>query len=159
MLYSHIPRIDEISQRYQDEITIIILAIIIKRFEKAQIPYTKAEISEAYSIPIRLVNSVVDRLCDSGILSTTITKNDTEYAFQPAVDINMITVGYVYRKLRSLGKSNFIPRFSNEFEAALQITNNLTEKAYSLRDCVEVKDIPIELKEIKISHKIIRFNK
>lgn len=151
--------IDEISQRYQDEITIIILAIIIKRFEKAQIPYTKAEISEAYSIPIRLVNSVVDRLCDSGILSTTITKNDTEYAFQPAVDINMITVGYVYRKLRSLGKSNFIPRFSNEFEAALQITNNLTEKAYSLRDCVEVKNIPIELKEIKISHKIIRFNK
>lgn len=142
--------IDEISQRYQDEITIIILAIIIKRFEKALAPYTKAAISEAYAIPIRLVNLVVDRLDDAGIVSTVMTDEDSEYAFQPAVDITIITVGYVYRKLRSLGKSDFVPRFNTEFMAALKITGTLTEKAYSLREDVWVKDIPVELKDIKI---------
>ena len=41
-----------ISRRYRDFISILIMSLIAKRFEKNEPPYTAAEISEEHQIPI-----------------------------------------------------------------------------------------------------------
>lgn len=135
--------INEISERYLNEITIIVLAIITKRFEKAQTPYSKPAMSKAYDIPIRLVGEIIDRLVDAGLLVALAPGEDGMVSYQPAVDPQLMTVGYVFRKLECFGKSSFIPHFTRRFKEALKITNNITEECYVVEDKTHIKDLPV----------------
>lgn len=135
--------INEISDHYLNEITIIVLAIILKRFEKSQTPYSKYTISKVYDIPIRLVGEIIDRLVEAGLLVELAPSEDGMAAYQPAVDPQIITVGYVFRKLESFGKSGFIPHFTHRFREVLKITNNIKEKCYGVEDKTYIKDLPI----------------
>jgi membrane protein len=112
-----------ISKRYLDFVTLSIAYLIIKRFENGENPYTDIEISAKYKIPIRLVKRVLYLLMDTGIVCEI--KDENHYAqYQPAIDINQITVESLFSKIDKKGSENFKidnkEQFLPEWEIILQ---------------------------------------
>jgi membrane protein len=112
-----------ISRRYLDFLTLTIVNLIVKRFETGGKPYTDIDISAHYKIPIRLTKRILYLLMELGIIIEV--KDDNKYAnYQPALDINHITVEYLFSKVDRYGSENFKidnkHKFHPEWEAILQ---------------------------------------
>lgn len=112
-----------ISRRYLDFFTLTIAALIVKRFEKGEPPYTSDELAVESRIPIRLVNRILRELVQLNIINEV--KDDNEYRnYQPALDINQITVNYLFEKIDREGSENFKVdhhrRFRKEWDAILK---------------------------------------
>lgn len=97
-----------ISRRYNDFYTILITSLIAKRFATEKLPLTVDEISEKYSIPIRLTNQIIDLLQELQMISPTPCEDDEEImAYQPAFDINLMSVKLLMSKIDTYGSENF----------------------------------------------------
>ena len=97
-----------ISRRYNDFFTILITSLIAKRFAEKKSPLTVDEISEKHSIPIRLTNQIIDLLQELEIISPTPSEEDEEImAFQPAFDINLMSVKLLMKMIDRYGAENF----------------------------------------------------
>lgn len=89
-------------------LTLLISSLIIKRFVKGEKPYTADELSDAYRIPIRLTTDILYLLTELGIIIEVNYGDDERVAYyQPAIDINQITVGYLFAKMDEYGSENF----------------------------------------------------
>lgn len=97
-----------ISRRYNDFFTILITSIIAKRFATEKLPLTADEISEKHAIPIRLTNQIIDLLQELQIITPTPWSKDEEImAFQPAFDINLMSVNLLMDKIDTYGSEDF----------------------------------------------------
>ena len=97
-----------ISRRYKDFFTLIITSEIVKRFADEKTPLTAEQLSERCKSPSRLTNNILDNLLELNIVSATVSPEDEkETAFQPAVDIQLISVNYLMSKLDKSGSEDF----------------------------------------------------
>lgn len=114
-----------ISRRYKDFITLLIMTLIVKRFEKGHMPYTADELSEHYKIPTKLTGDTIFYLQEVGLIVETPTENDLVAAYIPAIDINHITVSYLFEKIEKHGSEDFMIdtdiQFRKEWETILEI--------------------------------------
>ena len=114
-----------ISRRYKDFLTLLIASLIVKRFEKGEKPYTADELSNAYQIPIRITTNILYMLTELGILTEVMIGNDERILYyQPAIDINKLTVSYLFDRLDRHGSENFKidteGLFNNEWKTLLK---------------------------------------
>lgn len=121
-----------ISRRYRDFVAVTITSLIIKRFVAGENPYTADELSEKYHIPIRLATTVLYQLTELHILTEVKNPHDewTLY-YQPAIDINQITVSSLLKMLDEDGSENFKidnkRHFRKEWEAILRTREEMYE--------------------------------
>lgn len=114
-----------ISRRYKDFIALLIMTLIVKRFEKGLPPYTADELSENYKIPTKLTGDTLFYLQQIGIIVETPTDDALVPAYIPALDINHISVSYLFEKIDKYGSEDFIIdtdiQFRSEWETILAI--------------------------------------
>jgi membrane protein len=131
-----------VSRRYMDFLTIIITTLIIKRFEKGEKPYTADELSDSYRIPIRLTTHILQRLTDMNILSEVYTGYDDRIVhYQPSIDINQISVGYLLRKIDEFGSENFKVDVSKTFKKEWNTLLKTREDLLKPNDNLLLKDL------------------
>ncbi len=121
-----------ISRRYKDFFTLIITSLIVKRFASELAPLTADELSEKCKAPSRLTNNIINKLLEIGVISTTPSSDDDRVmAFQPAVDINLITVNYLMSKIDKKGSEDFMidmnGKYSNHWKALVENRMHLYE--------------------------------
>lgn len=121
-----------ISRRYKDFLTLLIASLIVKRFEKGEKPYTADELSDAYRIPIRLTTDILYLLSELNIIIEVNYGNDDRVPYyQPALDVNKITVSYLLIKLDEYGSENFkidtSRLFSKEWRALLKTREDMID--------------------------------
>lgn len=114
--FMYVDQVREISEKYTGSLSLFITYIIVKRFENGEKPIGIEQISNEYNIPNQLTSKVIYRLVKAGILIETLGKKENVNFFQPALDINQITVSSVQYKLQSIGNSNFLPIQSEAFQ-------------------------------------------
>ncbi|MBI9056728.1 MAG: YihY/virulence factor BrkB family protein [Labilibaculum sp.] len=98
----------EISYDYKRLLSLYILQVIIQNFEKNEEPLHSQEISHRLEMPIRLVREILFNLNNSGLISELVTDTDKQMAYQPAFDINKMTINKVTDVLEKAG-SDKIP--------------------------------------------------
>lgn len=127
-----------ISRRYKDFVILLIMTLIVRRFEKGEVPYTADELSEHHKIPTRLTNNTLFYLQQIGLIAETPTDDDLVSAYIPAIDINQITVGYLFTKMNTYGSEDFVidinTEFKNEWEAILDAKEASTTNPKLLKD-------------------------
>lgn len=96
-----------ISRRYRDYLMIVILRIIIDRFCNSQSPLSANEISTQYNIPIRLVHDHLKLLVDVNLLSEIYVDLHADRRYQPAMDVNKMTLQLVFERVDKFGSENF----------------------------------------------------
>ncbi len=114
-----------ISRRYKDFITVLIMSLIVKRFIKQQTPYTAEDLSEEYQIPLRLTRQVLNNLIEVGFVSEhTDDLKSEKVGFQPAFDVNEMNVALLFERMDTYGSENFkidnTDEFSNEWKVLLE---------------------------------------
>jgi membrane protein len=119
-----------ISRRYKDFLTLLIATLIVKRFAKGEKPYTADDLSDLYRIPLRLTTQILLLLSDLNIIiEVNYGNNDRITHYQPAVDIGMLSVGYLMSKMDEYGSENFKIdtdlRFRNEWNMILKTREDL----------------------------------
>jgi membrane protein len=119
-----------ISRRYKDFFTLLITSLIIKRFINGEKPYTADELSDSYKIPLRVTTQILYLLTELNIINEVIIGDDERVIhYQPAIDINKISVGYLLSKLDEHGSENFkvdsTGLFNREWKAILKTRQDM----------------------------------
>ncbi|WP_298651216.1 YihY/virulence factor BrkB family protein [uncultured Proteiniphilum sp.] len=106
-----------ISRRYRDFFTLMIAAEIVQRFADEKPPLTADQISVRCKVPGRLTNDILSQLLDLKIISVTPSAADERVpAFQPAMDINLITVDRLISQLDEQGSEDFMIDIDGDFQ-------------------------------------------
>ena len=105
------------SRRYKDFVMLYLLNVIIKRFEADEAPLTAHELAIRDHLPIRLVNQLLSRLVETGILREVYVENEEDNTFQPALDTHKISLGMVMKRIDGQGSEHFLQSPSPEMQA------------------------------------------
>jgi membrane protein len=109
--------LNSMSRRYKDFIMLYLLHTIVKRFEADEAPLTAHELAVRDHLPIRLVNQLMSRLTETGILREVYVEGKEERTFQPALDTHKISVGMVIDRIEQQGTEEFLQSPSEEMQA------------------------------------------
>lgn len=120
------------SRRYKDFIMLYLLSIIIKRFEADEAPLTAHELAIRDHLPIRLVNRLLSRMVETGLLREVFTENEEERRYQPALDTHKISVGMVIDRIDAQGTELFLQNPSEEMVNFWENYTKMKEKDTTL---------------------------
>ena len=110
--------LNRMSRRYKDFIMLYLLSIIIKRFENDEAPLTAHELAIRDHLPIRVVNQLVGRLVETGVVREVFQEeDDEEKRFQPALDTHKISIGMVIDRIDAQGAEEFLASPTEEMQA------------------------------------------
>lgn len=123
-----------ISRRYKDFITLIIAVLIVKRFVNGEKPYSTDELSDEYRIPLGITTKVPALLIEVGIIIEVNYGTEERITYyQPAMDTNKLTVGYLLNQIDQCGSENFkidtTGIFREEWSAILKSREDMLQGA------------------------------
>lgn len=130
-----------ISRRYKDYTLFVVLKIIINRFCQAQEPISANQIAVDYNIPIRLVHDHLKLLVDINIISEIYIEQNAERFYQPALDVNLITVHLVLDRINRLGSENFKITDNGAFQEIWQKLETLQEIITAESSKILIRDL------------------
>ena len=104
--YEFEPDRRQISPAFKRLLTLQIAHRVISTFSKGKMPLTASKLSQILEIPIRLVLQLLDELVECEIFSITEIKGNEKLAYQPARDINIITIKSIIEALEQKGVDN-----------------------------------------------------
>jgi len=93
----------DISLHFKKILSLQVAYLLIKQFQKGEKPLTAEKITHLIQIPVHLTSQILDELAESEVISETVDHENHVMAFQPAVDINMLTVKYILDALERRG--------------------------------------------------------
>jgi len=97
------PDSDNISMELKRLFTLQIAYILIKNFSMGVRPLSIYQISESLEMPICLVEELINDLVKCRVISGTANEDDNQILYQPAVDINRLTIYYILDALDQKG--------------------------------------------------------
>ena len=109
--------LEKMSRRYKDCITLYLLSKIVQRFEQEQPPLTAHELATPDRLPLRLVNQLLGRLIETGLICEIRSDEDQERRYQPAMDTHRMTVGMVIGRIDEQGTEEFLAGTSRQMKA------------------------------------------
>ena len=138
--------VKNISLNYRRQVTLVIMAIVARRFQAGKAPVTVSEISERYMLPPNLATDIVIDLQRAGLINfIQAEKEFNEHPLQPARDISNMSAGDVIRCLQNYGQSNFIPDFDHRYAEAIKVGNEIVDAMSSIADSVPITSIDIDV--------------
>jgi membrane protein len=92
-----------VSPRQKKRLSLLVLRSLMNDFIKGVKPRSPEEISLELSLPVRTVHDCLDDLHASGLATEFWDEAEERYVYQPATDINRMTLSFVLDKLDSPG--------------------------------------------------------
>jgi membrane protein len=117
-----------ISPAFKKLLSLQISRLVISRFFKAEPPASAYKISKILEIPIRLAQQILDELVEARILSDTEAQKNKDVSYQPARDINAITINTVIEALEQTGADNIPVAPSAELSRLSEALKTLNEE-------------------------------
>lgn len=122
------------SRRYKDFLTLYLLHRIIQRFEREEEPFMAIELAHENNVPIRLVQQLLNRLVEVGLLRTVYVEQKEERTYQPALDTHKITVGMVIERIDKQGTEEFLRGATPDMQAFWKRYLQLKDEHNSLKN-------------------------
>ena len=119
--YEFEPDLRQISPAFKRLLTLQVANRVISTFSKGKMPLTASKLSQALEIPIRLVQQLLDELVESEIFSITEIKENEKLAYQPARDINIITIKSIIEALEHKGVDNIPVAQTPELQSLAEV--------------------------------------
>lgn len=139
--YEFEPDCLSVSKSFKKLLSLLIVQRLVKKFCKGERPVDASGLSHELEIPVRLVRQILYELSESGVLSEVRNSKDREFAYQPAVDVEKITIKFVLDQLETHG-THGIP------VAKLGELDKLSDRLRQLGELVEKSPANILLKNI-----------
>ena len=126
--YEFEPDCRQISPAFKRLLTLNIAHLVISTFSKGNMPLTASNISQVLEIPIRLVQEILDELVESKFFSNTEIQAYNALAYQPARDINRITIKSIVEALDRKGVDNIPVAQTEELKALSEVLQRFSHE-------------------------------
>jgi membrane protein len=130
-----------ISSRYKNFLTLFITHLVVKQFENQKPPLSSEQIATNYKLPIRLVNQILNQLTEVAVLIEVFHDSSKSKTYQPAIDINQMTVNHVFSKLERNGSELFLTSKNELLDSFWQKTLEIKKQSIEQTNHLLVKDI------------------
>ncbi|UCG28969.1 MAG: YihY/virulence factor BrkB family protein [Bacteroidales bacterium] len=130
-----------ISNRFKRLVSLMITNLIVKNFAVGKKPLTATEISQELKLPIRIVREITYELVEVNIFSESIADNPKERSYQPAVDINIISIDMVLKRLEERGSHHITVSKNKEYMRLSGILESFDESVKKSPSNILLKDI------------------
>jgi membrane protein len=131
-----------ISRRYKDFITVLIMSLVAKRFVNGEPAYSAEEISTEHHIPIRLTRQILDLLNSVNFVAEIqAEKKSEEIRYQPAFDVNQMNVALLFERIDTIGSENFKIDNEDEFGDEWKLLLDYKNEYYDRTSKVLLKDL------------------
>ncbi|MDD5064496.1 MAG: YihY/virulence factor BrkB family protein [Phycisphaerae bacterium] len=104
--YEFEPDCLSVSKLFKKQLSLLIVQRSVKKFCNAEKPVDARWFSHELEIPIRLVRQILYELSEAGVLSEVGNGKYNEFAYQPAVDVEKITIKFVIDRLEQYGTTD-----------------------------------------------------
>ena len=139
--YKFAPDYSEISYRQKKIMILRVVHLLVKRFSRGAPPVTSDQIAKALNVPKSLLNRILAKTKAAGIVSEICFDKGTARAYQPAFNVDLLTVQFVVDKVERHG-IDCLSNFSGpEFEKILDLLKALDESAEKASANVLLKEI------------------
>jgi membrane protein len=105
-----------ISHFHKRALVLLIMNMIVRNFAFGEKPVGAESIGRLLKIPVRLARDILADLTNANLVSVIYEKNQIERLYQPALDINKITVSYVLSRLDKKGMERDIVVRNKDYE-------------------------------------------
>ena len=126
--YEYEPDSRKVSPAFKRILTLHVTHLLVKNFAVGGRPLTDVEIGARLKIPIRLVHNILYDLVQSQVITETTTRAEQEYGYQPARDINTLTIKYVVDAVEHNGTNDIPVTRTGEFAALEQALDKFREE-------------------------------
>ncbi len=122
-------------------LSLVVLHHIIKNFEEGGIPKNNDQLSHELGIPLRLLNDLIFGMVQCGLVSELATDVEKVRSYQPAMDINKLTVEKLYSRLEKIGGDQLIVNESEKLDKIMKIHELMLNSMRESPSNILIKDI------------------
>ena len=130
-----------VSQYQKKALVLMIMNMIIRNFTVGEKPISAEDISGKLKIPVRLVRDILQDLNNAGLVSVIHENEHEERLYQPAMDINKLSISYVLNRLERKGSEHQIFVKSNEFNKITSMLEKFDKLVAQSDSNILVKDL------------------
>lgn len=131
----------KINASFRQLVALAITHLCVKVFHQEEPPQTASEISHALETPIRLVNEVLYDLTEAGVLSEVTGNEERGICYQPALDLEELTIQNVIARLNKKGIDNLPLAKSGAVEKLSECLAGFRDAMINSPGNVRLKDI------------------
>jgi membrane protein len=110
-----------ISNYQKRALVLMIMHMIIRNFSLGMKPISAAHIAFTLKIPVRLSRDILQDLSMVNLVSIIHENDNKERLYQPAIDINRLTVSYVFSKLDKRGVGQVMVIKNKEYDKVISM--------------------------------------
>jgi membrane protein len=92
-----------ISNNYRKTLSLLVSSFIVKEFAASEPAPGIDEISGQLQMPSRIVRNICNNLVDAGVISQVYRSDSLDLHYQPAIDINLLTIKLATDKIDDTG--------------------------------------------------------
>ena len=130
-----------ISNYQKRALIIMILHMIIRNFTLGEKPISASYIAANLRIPVRLARDILQDLNSVNIVSIIHENEEKERLYQPAIDINRLTVSYVFSKLDKRGVEQIMVIRNKEYERVITMLEKFDKLVAKSDYNILIKDL------------------
>jgi len=101
--YEYEPDSSKVSHAFKKLLTLQVAHLLIGNFARCETPLTDSQISKRLEMPIRLLHQILFGLVESGLFVETRTGDENTFGYQPACDINKLTISSILKAIEHHG--------------------------------------------------------
>lgn len=130
-----------ISHFQKKALALMIMHMIIRNFVVGEKPISAEKISRSLKIPVRLVRDILEDLSGVHLVSVIHEHEQKERLYQPAIDINKISVSFVLSKLDRKGTDQKIVVKNEEYNRVVSMLEKFDKLAFKSDSNILIRDL------------------
>lgn len=130
-----------ISHYYRRILTLYIVHFVVKKFIKGDPPPTAQDIAHELKMPVRIAREIIYELVTCRIFNETVTPSIKVFGYQPARDVNSLTIAWVIQTIEKRGIDNISVADSRELKAITSIQESFLKAVEKAPENVLIRDI------------------
>ncbi len=123
-------------------VALIVMVVIAKIFITGKKPLSREEIAIKYSLPIRIVNSVSEKLHKANLIYSVKLDNGM-YGEVPAIELQNFSVGDFLQSIDHVGDKSLIQQIQNIYTELFRTLDPIRVKSYKLYSTILIRDLPL----------------
>jgi len=130
-----------ISNFQKRALILMMMQMIIRNFQIGEKPISAEFISGALKIPVRLARDILQDLSSANLVSIIHENEKKERLYQPALDINKLTVSFVLTRLDKKGISQIMVAKNKDYEKVIGMLEKFDRLIAKSDNNILIKDL------------------
>jgi membrane protein len=130
-----------ISNYHKRALVLMILNMIIRNFSIGEKPISAETIATSLKIPVRLARDILQDLSGVNLVSVIHENDQKERLYQPALDINRLTVSFVFSRLDKKGVEQIMVHKNKDYDKAISMLEKFDRLIAKSDSNILIKDL------------------